>query len=89
MWNVGLEAAIIKRVRNSSPHQEEYCMKHKNAFYPKNIMLEFDGNTITAHGLEEYKKYVGKGGCFYSGRFDYELGCKSAIRNMFCQIAAD
>ena len=27
--------------------------------------------------------------CFYSGRFDYELGCEIAIRNMFCQIAAD
>lgn len=32
MWNVGLEAAIVKRVRNSSPHQEEYCMKHKMHF---------------------------------------------------------
>ena len=32
MWNVGLEAAIIKRVRNSSPHQEEYYMKHKMHF---------------------------------------------------------
>lgn len=43
-------------------------LEHCKTTYPKNIMLEFDGNTITAHGLEEYKKYVGKGGCFYSGR---------------------
>ncbi len=64
-------------------------LEHCKTTYPKNIMLEFDGRTITAHGLGEYKKYIGKGCCFYSGRFDYELGCKSAIRNMFCQIAAD
>ena len=57
--------------------------------FPKNIMLEFNGHTITAQGLGEHKKYVGKGGCFYSGKFDYELGCEIAIRNMFCQIAAD
>lgn len=57
--------------------------------FPKNIMLEFNGRNITAHGLEEHKKYFGKGDCFYSGGFDYELGCEIAIRNMFCQIAAD
>ena len=64
-------------------------MEHCKSTYPKNIMLEFDGHTITAHGLGEHKKYVGEGDCFYSGRFDYELGCEIAIRNMFCQIAAD
>lgn len=57
--------------------------------FPKHIMLEFNGNIITAQGLGEHKKYFGKGDCFYSGEFDYELGCEIAIRNMFCQIAAN
>lgn len=64
-------------------------LEHCKSIYPNNIMLEFNGHTITAHGLGEHKKYVGEGDCFYSGRFDYELGCEIAIRNMFCQIAAD
>ena len=68
---------------------KENELEHCKSTYPKNIMLEFDGHTITAHGLGEHKKYVGEGDCFYSGRFDYELGCEIAIRNMFCQIAAD
>ena len=57
--------------------------------FPKNIMLEFNGHTITAQGLGEHKKYVGKGDCFYNGEFDYELGCEIAIRKMFCKIAFD
>lgn len=68
---------------------KENELEHCKSTYPKNIMIEFDGHTITAHGLGEHKKYIGEGDCFYSGRFDYELGCEIAIRNMFCQIAAD
>ena len=73
------DCVLVKK--NQLEHCESTC--------PKNIMLEFNGHTITAHGLGEYKKYVGEGCCFYSGKFDYELGCEIAIRNMFCQIAAD
>ena len=62
---------------------KENQLEHCKSTYPKNIMLEFDGHTITVHGLGEHKKYVGEGDCFYSGRFDYELGCEIAIRNMF------